>query len=126
MTRPKGPGSQYMSMTLNNLKNQKNNNLSPYNLLSKNRMMMIHSSIMVRNQKKLILDVKKEKLNSFKNLITKNNKKNLKGNPHKKNILKSSSHKFYNTWTMLLIFQKPNLSFKTKFSIHNFIRKISN
>lgn len=124
--RPKGPGSQYMSMTLNNSKNQKNNNLSPYNLLSKNRMMMTHSSIMVRNQKKLILDVKKEKLNSFKNLITKNNKKNLKGNPHKKNMPRSLSHKFLNTWTMLLIFQKASLSFKTKFSILNFIRKTSN
>ncbi len=64
---PKGLGSQYMCMTLNNTKNQKNNNLSPYNLLSKNRMMMTHSSIMVRNKKKLILDVKKEKLNLFEN-----------------------------------------------------------
>lgn len=119
----KGLGSQYMCMTLKNTKNQKNNNLSPYNLLSKNRMMMTHSSIMVRNQKKLILDVKKEKLNPFKNLTIKNNKKNPKSNPHKNNLPKPLNHKPFNTWTMLLIFQKPSLSFKIKFLTLNFTRK---
>ena len=96
---PKGPESQYMSMTLKNSKTRKNNNLSPYNLLSKNRMMMTHLSIMVRNQKKMIPDAKKEKINSFKNLIIKNNKKNPKSNPIKKSKPKPSNHKLFNTWT---------------------------
>lgn len=118
--------SQYMSMTLKNSKNQKNNNLSPSNLSSKNRMMMTRSSIMVRNQKKLILDLKKAKLKSFINHNSKNNKKNPKSNLHKNNQFQQSSHNFFNMLAMLLTFQKQNLLSKTKFSILNFIRKIFN
>lgn len=116
--------SQYMSMTLKNSKNQKNNNLSPSNLSSKNRMMMTRSSIMVRNQKKLILDLKKAKLKSFINHNSKNNKKNPKSNLHKNNQFHQLNRNFFNMLAMLLTFQKQNLLFKIKFLILNFIRKI--
>jgi hypothetical protein len=68
--------NQYMSMTHKNLKNRKNNNLSLSNLLSKNRMMMIHSSIMVRNKGSLILEKEKTNLNLYLNHKSKNKRKN--------------------------------------------------
>ena len=63
--RPKGQGSPYMSMILNNSKNQKNNHLSQYVPLLKNKMMMTPSSIMVRNKKKRIPEGKNLKLNPY-------------------------------------------------------------
>jgi len=68
--------SQYMSMTRKNLKNRKNNNLSRSNLLSKNRMMMIHSSIMVRNKGNLILEEEKTNLNLYLSHKLKSKRKN--------------------------------------------------